>query len=558
MKSSINTVQSIVLQIAVIMDRKEYKFDSFLIDASEYRLLKNEAYISLKPKAFDTLLYLIQKNGHIVGKDELLDAVWPNSYVSETSLAQNIYQLRKVLGNKEDGTSYIETIPRRGYRFNADIAEVSDTLPEETNKDENKDNIEQAKKVLIPIETKDRLQPVYRKIQFASAQSNRQVAFHHISLLKKKLVILAIIFALITSSLFFWNLLDKKGRISYNGEKIKIISSTNIQQPLQKQNTYNTEAYQNYLMGITLSYKRNLKALNQAIFYFKKAVELDSNYSLAYAGLADVYHLIALQIKDFETKSNYIYKAETLALKALTINNTLAEAYTVIAAVNLFKRDKLHSEEAYKKAIALNPDYSSARLRYGWLLFEQGKLEEAISEMRNAQELDPLSAASNLDLSFLLILARRFDEALKYCKRAIELEPDIPHGYRILARIYLHKGMYDYSANAYKDAAKNSAERNYSLLGEAYIHALGGRRLSALKILSSVESKEPSFDPYHIALVYAALGKTDNALNWLTRLKADCPIIPMMLRFDPRLDVIRNNPHFEQLLKIHPIKKIHV
>jgi tetratricopeptide (TPR) repeat protein len=200
------------------------------------------------------------------------------------------------------------------------------------------------------------------------------------------------------------------------------------QQQLRKRDTENVEAYQEYLRGRYFWNKRNDEGLKKGLDHFQRAINLDSNYGQAYAGLADAYTLIAhYRIKPYAPGETF-QKARAAAIKALDIDETLAEAHTSLAFIKTYyEHDLSGAESEFKRAIELNPDYATAHHWYSEYLAMQGQEQEAMTEIKRAQELDPLSPVINTTLGERLYLARRYDEAIRQLQRTLELAPTKGH-----------------------------------------------------------------------------------------------------------------------------------
>src|SRR5215475_5133469 len=247
-----------------------------------------------------------------------------------------------------------------------------------------------------------------------------------------------------------------------------------------KRATENSEAYQLYLAGRYHWGKRSHGGLNEAIKYFDEAIGKDPKFALAYAGLADCYSV--LQYYGAPRSPNSYQRAKEYALKALDLDDSLAEAHASLANVKMdFDHDRRGAEASYRRAIDLNPSYATAHHWLAILLSAMRRHDEAIAEIEEAKRLDPRSAIIKSASGMIYAYARQFDRALDECRRALELDPTLFQAHRIMRWIYQSLGRYD-------DAfAANQKEKRFDANPEvdwphilAQLQAIGGRRKEAL------------------------------------------------------------------------------
>jgi tetratricopeptide (TPR) repeat protein len=319
---------------------------------------------------------------------------------------------------------------------------------------------------------------------------------------------------------------------------------------LEKKPTENLEAYNSYLRGRFFWNKRKEKDLMKAIEYFEQAIEEDPDYSLAYVGLADSY-IVLPDYSPFPAKKAYP-KAKEAALKALEIDNTLAEAYTSLASVKgNFEWDWTGAERDYKRAIELYPGYATAHHWYAFHLTWLGRYDEAIAEIKIAQECDPLSLIINANVGFILYLARQYDQAIEKYRSTLEMDPNFAELHEYLGRAYVQKGMYEEAIAKFKEAMTLSGDdlEHVTMLGHAY--AASGRRDEALKVIGELKelSKRKHVSPYNMAAFYTALGEKNQAFEYLERAYNERDVVVVYLKVDPMFDSIRSDPRFKELLK---------
>lgn len=325
---------------------------------------------------------------------------------------------------------------------------------------------------------------------------------------------------------------------------------------LTKRYTENTEAYQSYLMGLYFWNKRTKDGLTKAIDHFQQAIERDANYALAYAGLADSYHLIVYYGYQNSSQEEVYKKAQAAATKALELDETLAEAHTAMAMIQQnYERDAAASEKSLKRALALNPSYATAHQRYAWVLLGSGRLDEAISEMRRAQQLDPVSLTINAALGSMYNFARRYDEAVTQLQRTLMMDPNFSLARYNLGLAYAHKGMYEEAVKEFQKSKELDPDSTDALEALGYVYAVTGRKNEARKVLAELQlmAKQREVSRYNIALIYAALGQKEQAFEWLEKAAADRSLETIYLRFDPQLDVLKADPRFNEFLRRHDL-----
>ncbi len=317
-----------------------------------------------------------------------------------------------------------------------------------------------------------------------------------------------------------------------------------------KRYTDNPEAYQLYLKGRYFWNKRTGDDLKKSIEYFNQAIERDPNYALAYAGLADAYNL--LPNYSVSSPQDSYPKAKEAARHALVIDDTLAEAHTSLAEV-LFQYDwnLAESNREFQRAIELNPNYPTAHHWYASQnLLVMKRFDEAIAEMKHAQQLDPLSLVINTDLGTTYILSRRNDEAIEQMRKTVEIDPNFYYAHWVLGEAYALKGLYQEALSEYQKArALNDDPNVLAVLGHAY--AMSGKRDEALKIVDQMKemAKHRYVSPYNFVWVYIALGDNDQAFQWLERDYEDRDQAIMYLNVDPFSDPLRSDPRFAEFVR---------
>ncbi len=313
------------------------------------------------------------------------------------------------------------------------------------------------------------------------------------------------------------------------------------------------ESYQDYLRGRYFFNRKTEVALKQALGYFQRAVAADPGYAPAYTGLADCYwSLGASATVGGLPPRQTMPEAKAAALKALEIDGTLAEAHSSLAMVHLlYDWDLAASEKEFRRALELDPDYTTAHHWYSHTLIVLGRTEESLAESKRALELEPLHLVIGGHLGWHYLYARQYDQAIEQFRKTLELDPAFPQSQRYAAWAYLQKGMHQ-EAIASLRAALGLRGRNPAVEGELG-HALGvaGQRAEALAMLEGLRqlSSTRYVSPYSVALVHCGLGDRDQALAWLEKAYIERSDYMPYLNREPMLDGLRSDPRFAALVR---------
>ncbi|MGH9902924.1 MAG: tetratricopeptide repeat protein, partial [Pyrinomonadaceae bacterium] len=333
-------------------------------------------------------------------------------------------------------------------------------------------------------------------------------------------------------------------------ERLKLRLTAEDERRLTKRHTSDTEAYQAYLRGRYYWNKRTDEWLRRGIREFERAIEIDPRYALAYAGLADSYTLLYNYYLLPPKES--IPKAKEAAVRALEIDETLAEAHTSLAyALWEYDWDWKGAEREYRRAIELDPTYATAHHWYALFLASAGRFDEAMGEIRRARELDPPSLIINANVGMIHYFARRYDEAIAECRKVIEMDPDFAPARIKLGWAYHHRGLHRESVAEFEKVMKLIGDGAGMRGAAAYVRAAAGDREAARKTLGElVELSEREYvSPYLIATLYAGLGDHDRAFEWLDKALADRSSWMVYVKVEPTLDGLRTDPRFADLLR---------
>ena len=581
-----------------------YQFDSFLLDQTERILLCGRMPVSLPPKVFDVLCVLVESAGHLVTKVTLLEKVWPDTFVEEANVSINIATLRKILGESAGGQPYIETVRKRGYRFVAKVRELEDenalnalrhereavlVVPQEGMpgrsgfnslavlpfENESKDpDVEYLADGLTEsiINTFSQLEDfrvigrntVFRyKAKSADPQkvgeelSVRSVLTGRILRLGDRVIIRAEVVD-VREGWQIWgeqyqrklsDLLMVQEEIAEEiSTKLRLKLTVAEKKLLTKRHTDNPAAYHLYLKGRYHWNKYAHKGLGTAIEYFRKAIEEDPLYALAYAGLSDGYYRLS---NLYSPTTEAMPKAKLAAQRALEIDETLPEAHAALGSVLMFYEwDWQGAKREFSRAIELNPNCAIAHQRLAQYFNLVNDFAEAMHEYAVALELEPLSPSISSSVALEFFLMGDYEQAIQQTEKSLEIDPNHPPTHYLLG--WVHKRRSDFSK------ALDSFERVTTLddsslylaaLGHAY--GLNGDQTKALNVLDQLEtrSKHQYVSSYCRALVYAGLGEKDLAFQWLERAFEEKSEMIPWLNVGADCDNLRSDPRFHNLLR---------
>lgn len=645
-----------------------YSFGPYQLDPVRRVLLCSGKMVPIAPKAFEMLLLLVENNGRVLGKQELLEYLWPGSIVEEANLSQTIYLLRRALTQNSDGQQFIETIPKLGYRFVAEVVvsvnekassenELINQPQHETvnaNRIENGQSGSFAAITELPVPKSSPYQNKWIRVGalalllgimgfasylWLSRQSAKPYKLGPINslavlpfepikagnednylglgmadVLITRLSSLDKIVVQPTSAIRKYDALGlhpidagrelnvdavlegtlqktddrlrvtlrlhdvRDGRTVWSGKFDEKFTDIFIVQDLisdqvasaltlnlsrdkralmLKHYTENSEAYELYLKGRYWWNRRTSDGLKKAIGNFEKAITLSPNYALAYAGLADCYNL--LNILEAMPPEESFPKAKSAAAKALELDDTLAEAHVALGRTKwVYDWDWNASQSEFKRAIELSPNYATAYDQYGVCLAQRGQFEEALRQLKQAQQLDPLSLVTQVHIGWVYFYSGQYDLAIDQYNRVLEMDPGYFWARAHLSQAYEQKGMYVQAIAELQQVLERSSETSKArhLAGMAHVYGVSGRSGEAKGILDDLLrlGKERPVSPYSIALVYAGLGDGEQAFAWLNRAVERHTGLLVRLRFDHRFKKLRNDSRFEKILsQINPL-----
>lgn len=566
-----------------------YEFGPFRLVPGERRLLCRGESVRVAPKAFDTLLLLVQNQDRLIDKDEFLDRVWAGTFVEEATLAHSISELRKALGDGNGTGPYIETVAKRGYRFVAPVRQLG-AVPETARSP-----------VLLAVLPFENLSPEADREYLADGLTEELIAMlgqidpEHLSVVGRTSMMaykrtrkplcdigqeLGATFLIESSIRTEGGRVRITSRLIRAGNQVQIWSASYESEPssflsfqrelstiiaeqvrlrlsperldaLARRQAHNAAAYDSYLRGRYFWNHFTPATTRQAVECFVRTTELDPEYALAWAGLADAY--ASSPIHADAPASRVWEKAKEAAERAVRIDAELAEAQTSSGMVNFWLDwDWPAAERAYRRAIALDPSYSLAWRMLGIVLAHMGRTDgEAQLAMERARALDPLQAmhhALSAQVSFVL---RDFAAAVEFARQSTIILPDFWIGHYQLAQAREQMGDYEAALDALAKSAGFGGDNSKVVSLRGYLLAKMGRRDEAQSVLRTLESlARGRYCPlYATALVFAGLGERDSAFQWLEAALEVHDVHLALLPADPKWDGFRRDRLFADLLR---------
>lgn len=583
-----------------------YEFGPFRLDIAERRLTRGGRPVPLTGKAFDLLTVLVSNSGRLLSKDELMRALWPGRIVEENNLTVTMSTVRKALrDSKEAGSRYVETVPGVGYRFDAVVSEQGPRHPSRRHRASGRDVMG------VPVGRASAIDSIAvlpladpsgdADIEYLSDGITESVisslsrlprlkviAWSTVSQFKGRegLDVLEAGRRLHVRALLTGRLLRVKGRMVLSAELVDVADGTQVwgghysrpvadifgmqeeiaaevseqlqlalsgveKSTLARRHTESPEAYDLYLRGRYFWNKRNEKGARKAVEFFRRAVEVDPDYALAYAGLADAYNLLCglgiLAPREGRPK------AKEAALIALAKDEQLAEAHASLGIIGLrYDWDWPAAERELKRAIALNPSCALARHWYAIYLNARTHFNEAIAECKRALRLDPLSLIINTLLGMHYLFAGRHAEGIAQLRRTLELDPDFIYAHSAIAECYYYTGSHEQAVAAMERASELAGwDTTNALLVRGFIYAAVGRVAEARALLEELKrrSEREFVSGYEMGRIYVLLGEMDEALRWLN-VACDQRVGDMLhILSGPHLTPLKSHPGFEELVR---------
>jgi len=327
----------------------------------------------------------------------------------------------------------------------------------------------------------------------------------------------------------------------------KVVSPPAIARPLNV-HPVEPEAYEAYLKGRYFWNKRTDDALKKSIDYYEQAISQDPKFAAAYAGLADTYSILGSDVLPARVASS---KAHAAANKALELDPTIAEGHAELALVEFYYDwDWTRSEQEFRRAIELNPNYATAHHWYSYYLSAMGRFPEAMEEAKKAQQIDPLSLAINTTLMGRYRDLGQYSQAIDASRRTLEMDQNFVPAHISLGSVYEGQGMWPEAIREYQKAVELSHNSPPALASLGHAYGVSGNLNEARKVLASLQqiSQRRYVSAFDMAVVFAGIGDSENTFQWLEKAYAGRESQMAFLAVTRRLDSVHSDPRFAELL----------
>jgi TolB-like protein/tetratricopeptide (TPR) repeat protein len=575
-----------------------FRFGPFVLDVADRSLKRGGVPVALTPKLFDLLVALVTNAGRLVEKDALLKSVWPDVAVEEGNLTKGVFSLRQLL--EQEGTRYIETVPKRGYRFAAAVTREPAAAPSPS-------------PAAVSVGPPAHEQPPENSIAvmpFTDMSAARDQEFFCEGMSEEIINALGRVpelrVASYTSSLRFkgkatdpqsigrelmvsWLL---EGSVRKSGEMVRIavqlvrasdgfsawsgrfdrrlddiftvqddiagmIAETLTKRvagavgPLVTSKTSNREAYSLYLEGRYLWNKRPGDVVWQALDRFERAIALDPTFAPAHAALAAVYGTLGAWEFGVLPPAEALAKAKAAAARALELDPQLAAGHTAVGYTRLhFDWNADSACREFDQAIALNPAWVDAHHWHSHALCAAARFPESLAACRRIVELDPLNPLMHAHVAWHHYMAKEFSEALAQAEGVVRMEPGFHWGHFFAGWALERLGRGAEAIAALKEAVHRSSNSPVMLAGLGHALAVLQDRREALRIARDLERLrgDKGLFAYELGVIHLALGDHDRAFTWFSSAVEERSGWIAYVRVDPRLDTVRSDPRLDRIL----------
>jgi adenylate cyclase len=556
-----------------------YEFGPYQLDVAGRSLKCGQKMVALPPKAVDVLAELVKRSGEIVGKKELMETVWPETIVEEANLNQMIFLLRRALGAK-NGSEYITTVPRRGYRFAGAVRMVEipccidsiavlplANLSGDQGQEYFADGITEALITELArigslrvvsrtsvMRYKGKTEPVG---QIARALRVRGILEGSVAKSGDRLrITVQLIHA--ASDHHLWtevydgamaDVLELQRKVAQDvAAGIRAEQSGNEKARLSVSRKVSPEAYSLYLKGRYFSRVLTEEAQRKAIQHFQRSIQADPEYAPAYAGLAECLIELAYFF-GMEPKKAFA-EAKPAALRAVALDNEFAEGHAALGLLRLLDDwDWQAADVETQRAIELAPGNPYVYWKRGVFLRYAGRCEESIPVHLHAESLDPFSIVAIQEVGYAYYYARRFGEAAKQIQKAIELEPGWDQLYFGLGLPLLQQRRFEKAISALRTAVQKEPGNVFSVA--ALIYGLGhaGRKREATRLLEQLIKKYEYVPCWFLAMAWVGLGDRERALEALEQAFRDHEPCMVSLKVDAIFDPLRKEKRYKNMVR---------
>ncbi len=562
-----------------------YEFGPFRLDLGRRTLFRGDEPLPLAPKSLDTLSLLMESAGAAVDKATLLSQVWSDTAVEENSLAKAISEIRRVLGEEARTAAIIVTVPGHGYRLGAAVNRVPvrnqanriAVLPLLNLSGDAADDYLAVGLADALITRLSRIQQVVVRptsaiLKFAERERDAVAAARQLDVdsvvegtLRRdgdRFRVTVQLVSARTGAIEWADTFDEKITDIFALEDAiaeRIVASLTLtltgeeKRSLRKTPTRSGPAYESYLEGRFHWNKRTAEGCERAIACFERAIASDPNYALAYSGLADAHIALGIQgiVLSGLSPSATFPRARTAIASALSLDDGVAELYTSLGQVNFFYDwDAAAAETAYRRSLALNPNYATGHHSYAMALTFMNRQADAMVEIEQARALEPFSPIINANLGRVLYHARRYDEAIAHLEHTLKLDPSFVLTHHRLGLAFEANGMYEEATREFTVVRRLSAGGPFGTAALGCVYAVSGRRRDAERLLDSLlkTAGQQYVAAPLIAEMCIGLGDYDRAFDWLDRGVEERSSVLVGLTVNPRYDPVRDDPRFQRLV----------
>jgi TolB-like protein/Tfp pilus assembly protein PilF len=567
----------------------QFEFGAYRLDAKSGVLFRDGERVVLTPKVAELLLAMVQAAGTVLTREELVQQLWPDTVVEEGSLTSHISLLRKALGERPGAQEFIETLPKRGYRFVAAVKRLESGA--------HGNRLDRAMLAVLPFEnftsgekydyfsdglteemitelarlSPERLGVIARTsaMQFKSttktiAQIGGELGVSHIlegSVRRAggRLRITAQLIRVSDES-HLWaqsyeralhDVLEVQAEVSRAvAREIQIQLTPQEQRRLDRDTTrsINAQAHELYLRGRHFWYRRTEEGIRRSIECFEGALQHDPNFASAYDGISDAHTMLAC--RGITPAIESFHKAKTAARQAVRIQPELGEGYASLAHVRLHDWDWVGLEGEFRQAVELDPGYAIAHYWYAEYLMTMGRAREAVDRVDHALELDPLNSVINASVGMIRYLAHDYDGALEALRRGIEIDPTHYVSHLRIGLVCLQNNLPNEAIEAMRQAVIHSGGSTEALAGLAQAHAVTGDRLAMERLVKELGERADRYvSPYNIARVYGATNDKQPALEWLERAYREHNPDLIELTREPSFAGLHSDAKFRELVE---------
>jgi TolB-like protein len=569
------------------------RFDIYELDVRAGELRKRGVKLRLAGQPLQVLAMLLKRAGNLVTREELRAEIWAgDTFVDfDHSLHNAIARIRQVLGDSAQTPRYIETLPRRGYRFiiddvkpegvasrpasgKADVHAIQaiavlplEDLSGEPGHEYFADGMTEA--LITSLAKMKALRVISRTsaMQYKGARrSLPQIALElNVDAVIEGSVLRSGERVRITAQLIhaasdqhLWaesyerdlrDVLSLQSEIARQiAQEVSVILTPEERARLGSARQVNPEAHEYYLKARYYWNKRTEESVKKACSFFHRAIDIDPTYAQGYAGVADCYHILGYYnaLPPVEAYP----KAKAAAIKALALDSSLAEPHAALGVVKRdFEWDWSGAEQEFQLAIDLNPGYVEAHHWRSTLFKMLGRHAEALEEKKRALAMDPLSVVIRTDLARMFYFSRDYDQSLANYRAVLDMDPNFGSAHLWLAHVYEQKSMFDEAIAALKTGVRLWDHSTFAIAQLGHGYAVAGRTDEAQAVLEQLHSlsRQKYVSPYDMAMIHVALDRKNEAFTWLERACDEPSLWLGYLNLEPQLDSLRLHPQFDEL-----------